>query len=330
MANQPIVGSRVRGTDEFGPLSLTRVLGAGAFGIVFEAVAESGARFAVKFLQTGVLADPHERLALLNEVVAAAEVSHPNVVRVLRVSEETDDLAPYVVTEFADSGSLHERITASRKASAPFPLELIQAWSLEIAQAMKAINEKMLHRDLKPDNILLNGNTIKIADFGLAKLLGAPTRPITFKGGQHLLYMAPEAWEGQRNEIQVDMYSTGLVLYELATLSYPYSVPRDPGDLDAFRRMHLFEVPKSPKALRPELPQRFSEVITRLMSKRPGARYAAWAEVIAALEESFQSELGTAEPTGVVQRLLEAAGGKRRRHSINSRWTKCWVASAHC
>jgi len=115
---------------------------------------------------------------------------------------------------------------------------------------MRAINARVLHRDLKPDNILFVGDVLKVADFGLAKLVGAATRTVTFKGGQHVLYMAPEVWDGKRNEIQIDMYAAGLVLFQVSTLQFPLAVPPNAANLDAFRRMHLLQVPEAARSVR--------------------------------------------------------------------------------
>lgn len=74
----------------------------------------------------------------------------------------------------------------------------------------------------------MDGDVPKISDFGLSKIVGALTRTITFKGGQHILYMAPEGWRAETNTIQLDMYAVGIVLFEMAALRYPYDMPPDP------------------------------------------------------------------------------------------------------
>src|SRR5437867_7017735 len=91
-----------------------------------------------------------------------------------------------------------------------------------IAAGAQAINERLIHRDIKPDNIIITENDIpKIGDFGISKVLGAATRPESFKGGQHLRYMAPEGWSMTTNTPKLDVYSTGIVFYEMITGEHP-------------------------------------------------------------------------------------------------------------
>lgn len=307
----PTIGLVIPGPSEVGDLRLSRVLGAGAFGIVFEAESKThqDQRFAVKFLQAGILATDLEQQALYNEVLAAREVTHPNVIRLLHVGLQPG-LPPYLVSEYADAGSLLDRLKGARAVATQIPLDLVRAWSLELMNALSAINARVIHRDVKPDNVLFAGSVLKVADFGLAKLVGAATRAVTFKGGQHVLYMAPEAWEGQRNEIQIDMYAVGIVLFEVSTLRFPYKVP-ETDNLEDYRRMHLLQTPVSARSLRSDLPRRFDEVIMRLLSKRPQDRYRTWDDAVSAASAAF-AESGTAD-SQAVNELLEQAG---KRHQL--------------
>lgn len=305
----PTVGTVVPGPAGIGELRLTGVLGAGAFGIVFAASADDGKTYAIKFLQAGLLATPMEQQALFNEVMAGAQVAHEHVLRVLHFGQEPG-LPPYVVTEFANNGTLLRKIDQARAATSHFPLEVVCQWCLDITSAMETINSKVLHRDLKPDNILFADEVLKVTDFGLAKLVGAATRTLTFKGGQHVLYMAPEGWEGKRNQIQIDMYAAGIVFYEIATLAYPYKLPTS-SDLDQFRRMHLLQVPISARSVRPDLPGRFDEVLARLLAKRSDNRYASWADVAEALRAVFDTNATAA--AAPVSPLLDQAAKRHRK-----------------
>ena len=136
-------------------------------------------------------------------------------------------LLPYLVMGFIDGGTLQAYLERQRQVNTPVDLDVLQAWTDELLAGIAAINASMLHRDLKLDNILLDDTTLKISDFGLSKMIGALTRSRSFKGRQHVLYMAPEGWRYETNAIQIDMYAMGIVLFELASLRYPYQLPAD-------------------------------------------------------------------------------------------------------
>jgi len=164
---------------------------------------------------------------------------------------------------------------------------LVRQLAESLIEGMEAINAKMLHRDLKPDNILLDGDTPKIGDFGLSKLVGAATRSQTFKGGQQIFYMAPEGWKFDKNEIQIDMYALGIVLYEIAALKYPYKLPADLRDTNAIQNMHLFQPAPPLSGLRPDLPAPFCQAVAKLLEMRPQDRFAKWQDVRDAVSRAF-------------------------------------------
>ena len=111
------------------------------------------------------------------------KVKHPNVVEVLHTDSGTNpDIGPYLMMEYIDGGTLQEEIERRLNANREFSVAEATALMLGIALGAKAINEYLVHRDIKPDNILLDGATPKIADFGIAKVVSVSTRPETFKG----------------------------------------------------------------------------------------------------------------------------------------------------
>lgn len=287
-------------------LELVKLLGAGAFGFVFLAKeTSSDTLFAVKFPQVALTAG-QEMMGFYNEIRAAQEIQHPNVVRVLHIETEAPELPPYLVMEYMPDGTLKAHLEHfSRQGQMPTLLRL-RAWGDGLVAGIAAINAKMLHRDLKPDNILMDGETPKIADFGLSKIVDAATRTQTFKGGQHVLYMAPEGWRLETNRIQLDMYAMGIVLYQATTLQYPYRIPSQGSDFDAFRDMHLYEKARPLSELRSDIPAEFSQVVSRLMEKRYQDRFASWEEVKAALACAWDTSLrGKSPASGLITSLLE-------------------------
>ncbi len=151
------------GTTFVGPNSesykITDFLGHGAFGEVYRAVGDtSGTVVAVKLLPVGALASNDSRIALLNEMRAAEEVKHPNVVQVLCVYDgASSQIGPYVVMEYVSGGTLAKLL----RAGAQVPMNRAIEMMIDIAQGARAINEKVIHRDIKPDNILIEGSALK-------------------------------------------------------------------------------------------------------------------------------------------------------------------------
>jgi len=301
----PVLNQLVEGPHN-SQLRLLEYLGGGAFGDVFKAQEEHGAAiYAVKFPR--LVADSHmEMTSFLNEIRAAAEIEHPNVVRVVHV-QTGPNVFPYLVMEFIEGGTLRSRLDSLKRANSLPDIGTLGKWTNGLVDGIAAINAKMLHRDLKPDNILMDGDTPKIADFGLSKAVGALTRSRTFKGGQHVLYMAPEGWRLETNEIQLDMYAMGIIWFEMASLEYPYRLPTDPYNVDTLREMHLFGEPRSLQDLRPDLPIAFCHIVSRLMEKRPQERFPDWNAARDALRQVWgANDTIAAGPIPLVDTLLDA------------------------
>jgi eukaryotic-like serine/threonine-protein kinase len=221
MVSVAIGSSFVGPNDE--TFRITDFLGRGAFGEVYRAVGvTSGTIVAVKLLPIGSLVSEESKVALLNEIGAAQKITHPNVVRVLHVSDGVPSaFGPFVLMEYVSGGNLATLLRAQLQSNAQIPLDRAVEMMIDIAQGARAINEKLIHRDIKPDNILIEGRTLKIGDFGISKFVDESTRLQTFKGGQHVAYMAPEAWQNQTNSFKLDVYSVGMVFYEILTLQHP-------------------------------------------------------------------------------------------------------------
>ncbi len=283
------IGCEVLG-DRGERFRLTRHLGQGAFGAVYLAEGlNSPELVAVKMIPSGAPEDSANADALLNEIEIASGINHENVVRILHVQREDSILGPYLVMEYVGGGTLADTLRAARERDELLDLSKAKQIMLDIVSGASAINMRLLHRDIKPDNILFDGTQFKIADFGISRLIDARTRTRTFKGRQHVMYMAPEGWRGEANTEKIDVYSAGLVFYEILSLRHPIAnLVADKDDWRAWERAHLFTPCPDIRSFRSEVPVRFAQVLLRMVAKRPQER-PEWKEVSEILNSGTES-----------------------------------------
>ena len=216
------------------------------------------------------------------------QIRHPNVVTVLHVDPGTDpDIGPYVMMEFVAGGNLQDLLDDRLSGSKPFTLDEALSLMRGIALGAQAVNEHLVHRDIKPDNILLDGPKDaprpRITDFGIAKVVAESTRPETFKGTQMWWYKAPESWRMEKNTPKMDVYSAGLVFYQILTLEHPLMQHlSDPYDYDRWREVHLNIPCADVRDRRGDVPMQLAKLLLRMVDKSPGNR-PDWDEVIKGL-----------------------------------------------
>lgn len=287
---------------------LEDLLGSGAFGEVYKATGlKTGITVAVKVIPAGLVSDDQERAALLNEMGLASQVIHPNVIRVLHTGDDPLTVGPYLVMEFIEGPTL-KKLLAS--LTAPDALPRARALMVGIAEGTKAINEKVIHRDIKNDNIIVTKKDVpKIGDLGIAKIVSAVTRTATFKGGQHVRYMAPEGWAMAQNTPKLDVYSVGLVFYEMLTGEHPLlKAVKNPNDWQHWRDAHLYAGPDDLATKYPHIPLELRQLLPRMVAKRPQER-PDWTEIIRILQTEAVPVLPTASP--LILGAVEAAARAR-------------------
>jgi serine/threonine protein kinase len=300
-------GDIVYGETEDERYEVIRMLGSGAFGIVYEVQSNEGQRFALKTIVTALLDDTTLQI-LKNEGRLATEIDDENVLNIFYFHDGVayPQFPPYMLMEFADGGTLEQLIDEKRKLQEQFSADELRPLLLQLASGMKAVNEKLVHRDIKPDNILLVSYVLKIADFGLSKIVGAATRSKTFKGINHLKYCAPEALRLDENTPSMDIYSMGIVFYELSTLKYPYQI-ETAGDIwQVFRNAHLIQIPVEPDTYNPSLELGLIQLILKMISKRPQDRYSSWNEVIERLQRPEDPSEKSRNVSSLVERALDS------------------------
>lgn len=274
------VGSKIKdgvGNDYI----LDSVLGQGGFGCVYKAHRENdGYDVAVKTLLS-TFHNETELLSFQKEVVQAKLISSDHVIKYLYIHDGSvyTEYPPYIIMEFADGGTLADVIEKQRPLGSHFDLGFIQDAIKQLSEGMKDISKYLVHRDIKPENILIKDGILKISDFGLSKLSEDTTHTLTFKGYGTAKYVAPEGWNNKKNTIQMDIYSMGIVFYELATLEYPYQIKAN-ADLVEYQRAHLYDIPKNPYNLNPSLPQSLVSTIIRMIEKPTQKRFNSWDDII--------------------------------------------------
>ena len=216
------------------------------------------------------------------EARAVAQLSHPNIVTVIDRGEE--DGKQFIVFELIEGENLKELVVRG----GPLPVRRVLELGLEVGRALSFAHvQGLVHRDVKPQNVLLNGDGLaKVTDFGIVRTLDAvgQTETGTVLGTSH--YIAPEQARGERVDSQTDVYSFGVVLYELLAGEVPY-----PGDNFLTVAMkHVNEPVPSVLERRPDTPLRLASLIERSMAKSPAERPASMDEVVSELE-SVRSEL---------------------------------------
>lgn len=298
------IGSKVK-DGEGNTYTLTEELGHGGFGCVYKAECEADKSvYAVKTLLY-LFGDEATAASFKNEVRISSEVSGEHVIHYIYAhdGDEYPELPPYIIMEYAEGGTLADQIEERKKTNSPYSKEELRNLFLQLVDGMKSINKKLVHRDIKPGNILICNGICKITDFGLAKVASESTRTMSFKGYGTLQYIAPEAWKSEKNTIQMDIYSTGIVFYELALLDYPYDISSN--DVDAYRSAHMFSRIKRTNDLKNVLGADVASIILAMLEKPVQKRLKSWEEI--------EEQLGnpSLEANGDLGNIVSLAIGKK-------------------
>ena len=287
-----------------GPYEIVELLGAGGMGEVYRAQdPRLGREVAVKVLPAEVAADPARLRRFEQEARAVAALNHPHILTVFDIGSHDGTL--FVVTELLEGETLREVLTR-RAPTQHQVLTLV----LQAAQGLDAAHRKgIVHRDLKPENLFLTTDgRVKILDFGLARVV-APvtadsemttretfTRPGALLGT--VAYMSPEQARAFPVDLRSDVFSLGIVLYELLTRKHPFHRQTVTATLTAI----LHESPPDPSTVDEAIPPALDKVVRRCLEKNREDRYPAARELALALEAVLQAPPGAAWLTEVEER----------------------------
>ena len=255
-------------------------LGEGGMGVVYKAEDTRLDRFvAIKILPSHLSASTDSNARFLQEAKATAALSHPNILSVFDVGESNGSM--FIVLELVEGRTLDSYIS-NLKTGSGIPVKQALDWVLQITRGLKAAHDKnIIHRDIKPHNLMLtNNDQIKIMDFGLAKLTTAAS--ITKSGTSlgTLSYMSPEQAQGLSADHRSDIWSLGVVLYEMLTAELPFKAEHVAG----LTYLIMNEDPAAPSMLDRKIPLNIDSVVKKMLEKDRSKRYQHCAEVLESLE----------------------------------------------
>lgn len=276
-----------------GKYELQERLGHGGMAEVWKALDTQLQRYvAIKLLHTNLKEDPHFNARFEHEARLIASLHHPNIVQIhdfqIASSEEEGTIA-YMVMDYVEGQTLAEYIRrSSGQGNFPSPAEIVQLFTSISLAVDYAHHQGMIHRDLKPSNILLDKrNTLRnpmgepiLTDFGLARLLASPSfATLTATQLGTPLYIAPEQATGQPGNERSDIYSLGIILYEIVTGTLPFQ-----GDSPiAVMYQHLNAAPPSPDLINPNISPALVRVIMRCLAKDSATRFPSASSLVAAI-----------------------------------------------
>lgn len=258
-----------------GRYEIIEKIGEGGMAYVFKARDNLLNRYvAIKILKEEFSKDEVFVKRFRTEAQSAASLIHPNIVSVFDVGE--DKGISFIVMELLESKTLKDYI----QAKGPLSSELTLKIAAQIASALEAAHKAhIVHRDIKPQNIILNQNLVaKVTDFGIAKVTNTSTATITSFGKTmgSVHYFSPEHAKGGYTDAKSDLYSLGVVMYEMATGKLPF----DADSPVSVALKHIQEIPIEPKQINPNVSQALNQIIMKAMEKSTANRYQTATEML--------------------------------------------------
>jgi serine/threonine protein kinase len=309
--------STILGTTLSGRYRLEARIGAGGMSTVYRALDGTLQRqVAIKLMNREVATDSDQLERFRREARAVAQLSHPHIVGVIDAGE--DEGRPYIVFEYVEGETLKERIRRLGR----LPISEAVAYAIEIARALGAAHARhIVHRDVKPQNVLIDEEgSAKVTDFGIARTLDEEGLTADGRVLGTTDYVSPEQALGQPVTGQSDLYSLGVVLFEMLTGEVPFKGENQV----AVAMMHVREALPDVQSRRPEVSAALAAVVDNATAKHQEDRYADDAELIADLEdvlaiETARAGSATGEVTTVLRTLSSSAQRRvpfRLRHRI--------------
>ena len=251
------VGKRLDGRYE-----IKEIIGVGGMAVVYKAYDSIEDRIvAIKILKEEFASNEEFQRRFKNESKAIAVLSHPNIVKVFDVS--FGDLIQYIVMEYIDGITLKEYI----ERNGVLPWSDAVNISIQILRGLQHAHDKgIVHRDVKPQNIMiLADNTVKVTDFGIARFARNESKTITDKAIGSVHYISPEQVKGELTDEKADIYSVGVIMYEMITGTLPFEAE----SAISVAMMQLQAEPKLPTHLNPLIPLGLEQITMKAMQRTP-------------------------------------------------------------
>ena len=258
-------------------------IGEGGMGVVYKAQDLKLDRMvAVKFLPSHLSASPDSKARFLQEAKATAALNHPNILNVYEIDEQDDGM--FLVMEYLEGATL-KKYLANLNSGTGVPAHQAIDWASQIAEGLKAAHGKnIVHRDIKPENVMLtNDGKLKIMDFGIAKLKSSSGLTRTGTSLGTLSYMSPEQAQGEAADQRSDIWSLGVVLYELLTADLPFKSEHEAGLL----YLIVNEDPPVPSLMDRKIPHQVDGLIKKMLAKGRAQRFQTMDEVLRSLNDTL-------------------------------------------
>ena len=288
-------------SDVIGQYRVLSLLGSGGMGTVYRAHDTRLDRdVALKFLPAYLAAQPDAEERLLREARAAAALDHPNVCTIHQIGE-TDDGRPFIAMAYYEGETLKERL-----GRGPLSLEESVATAVQILRALAAAHAHgIIHRDVKPGNVMVGSDgTVRLLDFGLATVTAASLTGSGMTPGT-VAYMSPEQARGEALGPRTDLWSLGVVLYEMLAGARPFRGDSARTLLGAI----LHEDPEPISTRCAEVPAPLARIVDTLLRKDPAERYEGAAGVLADLAEALPTGARSSQPRSLIRRRATVLAG---------------------
>ncbi|MCH5374389.1 MAG: serine/threonine protein kinase, partial [Planctomycetes bacterium] len=274
-------------------------LGEGGMGVVYKAEDTKLKRtVALKFLSSRAVGTEEDKARFIHEAQSAAALNHPNICTIHEIDEYEGRF--FIAMESIEGTSLKTRIEAG-----PLPLDEVVGIAVQIAEGLRAAHKRdVIHRDVKSANVMITPEgQAKIMDFGLAKAPGRTQLTVEGTTLGTVAYMSPEQSRGEVVDARSDIWSLGVVLYEMTTGRLPFKGDHEPAVIYSI----INEDPKPLTSVRSDVPMELERIVGKCLAKQPSQRYQGANDLLVDLKR-LRAELGDPQRTGSVR------AGERARH----------------